>query len=145
MDTGKIEMLARNYLEVMEIKDLVKDFCSRSGDNCSLSADQETFLLLSQENMKIMQQKLAEAYAIIEWQRSKIWHQGVEIQDLMQKNQGLVNNLDLTTERYVNLSKMKNMVEEDMEGTEHFDDEIARQAIVAKGWSQLQQSIENVA
>ena len=124
MDTGKIEMLARNYLEVMEIKDPVKDFCSKSGDNCSLSADQETFLLLSQENMKIMQQKLAEAYAIIEWQRSKIWHQGVEIQDLLQKNQGFVNNLDLATERYVDLSKMKSMVEEDMEGTQHFDNEM---------------------
>ena len=75
-----------------------------------------------------MQQKLAEAYAIIEWQRSKIWHQGVEIQDLKQKNQGFVNNLDLSTEhnaQWTNpLSTMKSMVEEDMEGTQHFDNEM---------------------
>ena len=86
MDTEKIEMLARNYLEVMEIKDPVKDFCSRSGDSCSLSKDQETFLILSQENMKIMKQKLAEANATIAEQKA-------EIEGLKQEKQPLRNDL----------------------------------------------------
>ena len=97
------QQLAQNFLEIMETNDIVNDFRSRSGpgDNCSLSKDQETFLVLSQENMKIMEQKLAEAYAIIEWQRSKIWHQEVEIENLKQENQGLKNNLEMATNYYV--------------------------------------------
>ena len=117
MDTAKIQCLqktqeglnlARNLVEAIETnakKDLAKDLLSRSGDNCPLDKDNQMILSqkeaeklkadlkATQNNEKLLKEKLAKALETVNEVKAKNETQEAEIEVLKQKNESLSNNL----------------------------------------------------